>query len=352
MLLPVRTLLFARKFRRRRELPVAGKVIVRKGQNVSADAVIAEAVLGAKYQYLDLGQGLGLVAEEVRPYLQVKIGSRIEAGDLIAGPVGGARRVVRSPAACTILGLEHGRILLESAGEPYLLKAIFPGSVVDLLPDRGAVIESNGILLQGIWGNCQFSQGRLVFLAKTPQHVLAPSQLTPSLAGALVLAGHCENRETLVQASEVAVGGLVLSSLNPLLLDAVAGLTFPVMILEGFGKHPINVGLFQSLSRYQSVEAVLNTEQKLSGRKTNPEILLLAPVSEEPDSGPEMKDAAEGDRVRVISTPYLGKVGTLINVSGSTRLPNGVRAETGRVRLDNGENLDFPLANLEIIEQT
>ncbi len=116
MLLPVRSFFHLQKIQRRRELPISGKVYVRKGQSVSTSDVIAEADLGARYQYLDLGWGLGVAADKVETYLQVREGSRIEAGDLIAGPVGSARRVVRSPGACTVLGLARGRILLEFAG--------------------------------------------------------------------------------------------------------------------------------------------------------------------------------------------------------------------------------------------
>jgi hypothetical protein len=351
MFVPVRTFFYPKKFQRCRELPVSGKVYVRKGQNVSFGDVIAEAGLDPKFMYLDLGQGLGVAEEEVETYLQVKTGSKIEAGDLIAGPVGRTRRVVRSPVACAVLGLERGRILLEIAGDSYKLTAGFPGSVVDLVADRGAVIESSGILIQGIWGNSRLSRGRLAVLAKTPQHVLAPSQLNVSLTGAIVLAGHCENQDALTRASDVSIGGLVLSSLNPLLISTVMRLPFPVMILEGFGKHPINLRLFQLLSESQFTDVVLNTDKNPSCRQDFPEMLILAPSQQELRLSLVMKNPAAGERVRITTTPYLGKMGTLVKGVESTRLPNGIWAETGLVRLDSGESLCLPLANLEIIEQ-
>jgi len=351
MFVSVRTLFQPTKFQRRRELPISGKVYVRKGQNVSASDVIAEALLGSQYQYLDLGQGLGLAAGDVETYLQVKAGSHLEAGDLIAGPVGSARRVVRSPGACTVIGLERGRILLEIAGDPYRLTAGYPGNVIGLVADRGAVIESSGILLQGIWGNRRWGQGNLAFLAKTPQHVLAPSQLNASLSGALVLAGHCENREALAKAAEVSVGGLVLSSLNPLLIDTAASLSFPVMILEGFGKHSLNAGLFQSLSELQTVAAILSTEKNPSCLRACPELLVLVDAGQELIPEQDKKEACTGERVRVTTTAYLGKAGSLVTAGETTRLPNGILAETGVVRLDSGESLCLPLANLEIIGQ-
>ncbi len=213
------------------------------------------------------------------------------------------------------------------------------------------MIESSGILLQGTWGNGRWSQGRLAFLAKTPQHVLAPSQLNASLSGALVLAGHCENREALTKAAEASVGGLVLSSLNPLLVDMVTSLSFPVMMLEGFGKHPLNAGLFQSLSRLPAVEAILNTGKNPSCQRACPELLVLVDAGQDLGLVQNMKDAATGDRVRVTTTAYLGKSGSLVACGETTRLPDGILAETGVVRLDSGESLCLPLANLEIIEQ-
>jgi hypothetical protein len=351
MLLPARALFHPARFRRRRQLPVSGKIFVRKGQVVSESEVIGEAVLGVHYQYLDLGSGLGVKAEDVAAYVGVKTGTRIEAGDVIAGPVGSARRVVRAPVACTVLGLERERILLECGGDSFQLVAGFPGVVADLLADRGAVIESSGILLQGVWGNGHWNRGKLVCLAKTPQHVLSPTQLLPELAGALVVAGHCENPEALVKAESVAIGGLALSSLSPLLVDLVSRLSFPVMILEGFGKHPLNPGLFRLLAQVQDIEAVMQSEKGPAPWRTRPELLIQAPVEPEMSLFEEMKEASVGQRVRVTTTPYLGRMGALINEPIVSRLPNGIWAETGSVRLDSGEELCLPLANLETIEQ-
>ncbi len=350
MLLPVRTFLHSKKIQRRRLLPVSGKVFVRKGQTVSASEVIAEAILEARYQYLDLGLGLGVAADKVESYLQVKAGSKIEAGDLIAGPVGSARRVVRAPEACAVLGLEGGQVLMEFAGTPYSLAAGYPGSVVALVADRGAVVESSGVLLQGAWGNGRWGQGSLAILAKTPQHVLSPSQLNASLKGALVLAGHCETREALAQAVDVSIGGLVLSSLNPAVIEMAVSIPFPVMVLEGFGKHPFNTSLFQALAELQPVEAILNTEKNLLYQQTSPELLIPVPAGQELSLEQGMREAAVGDRVRVATSLYLGKSGTLVKVGESTRLPNGIWAETGILRLDSGDSLCLPLVNLEIIE--
>jgi hypothetical protein len=223
--------------------------------------------------------------------------------------------------------------------------------VADLLADRGAVIESSGILLQGVWGNGHWNRGKLVCLAKTPQHVLSPTQLLPELSGALVVAGHCENPEALVKAESVAIGGLALSSLSPLLVDIVTGVSFPVMILEGFGKHPLNPGLFRLVAQVQDIVAVMQTEKGPAPWRTRPELLIQAPVEPEMSLFEEMKEASVGQRVRITTTPYLGRMGALINEPIVSRLPNGIWAETGSVRLDSGQELCLPLANLETIEQ-
>ncbi len=85
---PVTHFLPLTTIRRERVLPIPGKVMVRKGQKVSASDTVAEANLTPSHQLLEVARGLGLRSEQADEYMQVEAGTIVAAGDIIAGPVG------------------------------------------------------------------------------------------------------------------------------------------------------------------------------------------------------------------------------------------------------------------------
>ena len=56
--------------RRRRVLPVIGRVLVRRGQKVAATDVIASADLAPQHLMLDIARGLGLPPDQAGSYIQ------------------------------------------------------------------------------------------------------------------------------------------------------------------------------------------------------------------------------------------------------------------------------------------
>jgi hypothetical protein len=84
-------------------LPSAGRVLVRKGQVVNAVDVIATANLDPRHILLDVARGLGLPASKADEHIQRKPGEPVSAGDVLAGPVGWAKRVVRAPHAGVVV---------------------------------------------------------------------------------------------------------------------------------------------------------------------------------------------------------------------------------------------------------
>ena len=198
------------RIRRHRLLPITGRVLVRKSQVVSAIDVIAEANQNPKHVLLDIARGLGVGISEVDQHLQREAGNIVAEGDVLAGPVGWGKRVVRAPCSGKIILTGRGKLLLEEEEFPYQVLAGLPGEVISLIPGRGAVIESIGALAQGVWGNGQINFGLLRVLIKKVEDILTVEQLDIDLRGTVVFAGYCGDEQVLLAAAELPLKGLIL----------------------------------------------------------------------------------------------------------------------------------------------
>jgi hypothetical protein len=350
MLAPITHILPLTTIRRERLLPVLGKVVVRKGQKVSATDTIAEANLAPAHLLLDVSRGLGLPPEKADEHIQVEANSQIVEDDIVAGPVGLTRRVVRSPQSGRVILAGSGQVLIEVNSKPFELKAGLPGDVAELFPEKGALIETTGALIQGVWGNGKIDFGLMYVLAKEREHELTADQLEVSFRGSMILAGHVEQAEALTTAAELPLRGLILASLNPDLIQVAADLKIPVMILEGFGRRPFNSVAFKLLSSYDQREIALNAEPWDRYKGTRPEIVIPLPAPGHPELPTETDTFKPDQQVRLQKAPHTGQVGSLVALLGSVEFPGGLRAQAAEVRLEDGETAVLPLANLEVLE--
>jgi hypothetical protein len=336
--------------RRERTLPVAGKVIVRKGQKVTATETVAEAVLAPSHMLIDIARGLGISVQEAESQIQFHAGEPVAEGDVLAGPVGFTRRVIRAPRPGRIAYTGNGQILIEVQGKPFELKAGFPGTVVDLISERGAIIENTGMLIQGVWGNGNIEFGLLNVLAKEPGHVLKSDQMDVSLRGSVIFAGHASQPDVLKAAADLPLKGLILASMDSALIEAARKVSFPVIVLEGFGQRIANTAAFKLLSSNNRREAALNAEPWNRSTGARPEVII--PLPAQPDT-PAPSDATvytAGQQVRVTRAPNSGRTGELVDIFGIAVLPNGIRAKAGEVRFEDGSTDIIPLANLEVLQ--
>jgi hypothetical protein len=83
---------------------------------------------------------------------------------------------------------------------------------------------------------------------------------------------------------------------------------------------------------------------------TRPEVVIALPDGVNPETLDESVTFSIGQTVRVVSPPYKSLVGTLTTLPpGLSVLPSGLRAQTAGVRLLNGDIVQVPLANIEVI---
>jgi hypothetical protein len=261
-----------------------------------------------------------------------------------------ARRVIRSPRSGRVVLVGSGQVLLEIQGRPFELKAALSGTVASLIPDRGVIVEATGALIQGVWGNGGIDSGLMNVLANEATHTLTADQLDVSYRGSVILAGHVASSEVIKSAAELPLRGLILSSMQPSLLPLARKVSIPILLLEGFGFHPINPVAFKLLSTNMQRDVVVNAEPWDIYAGTRPEVTIPLPSAGEVSLPKDTDYFSPGQKVRVIRAPYLGEIGTLQELREMASFPSGVRAGAAEVRLGNGNVAMLPLTNLDVLE--
>lgn len=336
------------KIRRQRMLPLPGMVLVRAGQSVQATDVVAQAKLQPEHRVLDIARGLGVSHNNADNYIKRSVGDMVEAGSVIAEK-GGFGRVVRAPSSGRIVAISAGQVLLEINSHPYQLLAGISGKVLQVETDYGAVIESSGSWIQGIWGNDQIAIGKLLVLAEKLDHVLTAEESHPDQGGSIIFAGHCQDPGIFEMGITNQWHGLILGSMASILVPAARKTPYPIIVLDGFGNIPINSVAHKLLAISAQREVVINSMSYSLTTGERPEITI--PMNTV--SGPipvDLQRISEGQQVKLLRPPKVGAVGTVHSLlPGLTRFPNGVRAPAVRIDFEDGENIAVPVANIEVL---
>jgi len=335
---------------RERQLPIAGTVLVRANQKVNPGDVIAEANWAREHVLLDVARILRVSATVADSLIKCKLDDRVAAGVEIAVGKGLFPRSVRAPRDGRVVAVGGGQVLMEVGETKIELRAGIPGTVIEILPNRGAVIQTAGALIQGVWGNGRVDSGLLVNIAEKPDGVLTAARLDVSLRGSVILAGMVKDAEVLQAAADLPVRGLILSSLYPSLIPQAREMRYPIMVTDGFGPMPMNSAAYKLLSTNAKRDVTVNAEVYDRYTGARPEVIIQLPIAADPPPLREVENFAPGLQVRMRRPPAQGMIGSIVSIKpGLTTLPSGLRAFAAEVKLENGETVVAPLVNLEVV---
>ena len=349
MITPVTHLLPLTHIRRDRMLPIKGRILVNIGTAVGPNDIVAEADQPGQHIVLDIRRMLNIHRiEDAHKQIRYKPGEKVEKGDILAQVGGIIPRVVRAPADGKVKGIYRGQLILETPGTKIEIFAGISGKVTEILPDRGLVIEGDGALLQGVWGNGKTSAGMLLISATPIEDELTRATLDVSLRSAVVLAGHVTQADTLAAAAELPVRGLILASMTADLIETAKKMNYPIILMEGFGRLPLNAAAYNLLTTNQKRDIVLNGMWD-SERNEKPDLFIPLPAQGEP--APDFAEFTTGKIVRVTVPPFAGHAATLLNIRpGLTLFSNGLRVSAADIQLETNQIVTVPIANLNVLE--
>ncbi len=337
--------------KRERVLPVAGHVLVRRMQKVSPSDVIVVASLVPQFILLDIAQGLNVNPARADELLQRQADDDLVQGDVIAGPVGMFQRVVRAPQAGIVRIAGEGKVLYEISTSDFELQAGMEGTITNIIPERGAIIETKGALIQGVWGNGKITYGVVQPVSNAMLKELVVEQLNIGFRGAIITAGFCRTPEVLEAAGIVPIKGLILGSMSSELIPLAKKMDYPIMIIDGFRETPMNRAAEAILIENKDKNIALNAQELDPFRGNFPEGIISQSSTIEPDLPSEAETLKVGKKVIIINGPEAPQIGRVEKIfSGKQVLSNGVQTRLAEVSLANEKRTVLPLTNMEIIK--
>jgi hypothetical protein len=350
MIAPTTHILALTTLVRTRTLPSAGRIIAKAGQKVTPTDVVGDAIVGRKYVIVDFAKGLNLSVKKAASFLKVKKGQKVAAKEILAESAGIFPRIVESPGEGRVVAIGGGKLVLETGGSVFELTAGIPGIVSEVIGDRGVVIRATGAIVQGLYGNGRLETGVMLSMFEKPDEIFNNTNLDVNLRGSVILAGHVNNPAVIKNAADLPLRGMILASISPSVLPAVAQAPFPILITEGFGQRPMNPVAFKLLTTNVRRDVTLNAEFYDRQRGTRPEVFIPLPVTQDPPEPRDMETFAPGQTVRLCYLARPSLLGTIVQLRpGLSTLPSGLNAPAAEIRLESGEQVLVPLTNLEVL---
>jgi len=352
-----------------RLLPIAGEVLVKKGNTVDFDTIVARASVPGKPNIIKAYQLLGIAPENLPAFMVKEVGDKVEEGEIIAKytPFWGLiKRYVNSPSDGVIEGISEvtGQVIVREPPTPVEINAYIPGKVAEILPERGVVIESRGVFFQGIFGLGGERHGKLLFVTESQDDILTEDSLKPDYKGKIIVGGSLATLDALRRAGKLGVKGIIVGGIMGVDISdflgyeigvAITGhedIDITLVVTEGFGKMSMSIRVFNLLKEYEGYEVAINGRTQIRAGVIRPEIIIphekFTSEADEEELAGGMKP---GTPVRIIREPYFGKIGTVISLPVHLqKIETESPVRVVEVKLEEG-NVLVPRANVEIIEE-
>ena len=358
------------KINKERRLPLKGTVVVENGTTVQPDDIVAKTDLPGNVQMVNVANQLNIDADDVNDAMTVNVGSEVRKDDMIAetkGLFGMFKSNVTAPVDGTIEVISDttGQVVIREAPIPVEIDAYMSGRIKEVIPEEGVVIESEGVFIQGIFGIGGESRGDLAVIVKDREEEITEELITSELAGKIVVGGSFISLKAYKKAIQMKVAGVVVGGFNYFDLEDILGYTLGVAITgsedlvtsliltEGYGKIRMGSQTFDLLKEHHGKFTSVNGATQIRAGVIRPEIVI-------PLSGDELKGdhkdayASEGIQagslVRVIRAPYFGRMGKVVDLPSELRkMESETMVRVAIIEID-GENIEIPRANLEMVE--
>ena len=355
-----------------RSLPLNGEVLVKEGDVVRAEDIIARTELPNEVVVVNIANQLSIEPDEVHEYMLKKEKEPVKLDEIIAENkplIKWFKTAVKSPIDGTVESISNvtGQILLRKPPRHVDLKSYIDGRVKEIHPGSGAEIETRATYIQGIFGIGGETTGVIEVVVSGPAEPLTEDKLNASMQGKIVIGGSFVDDKALKKACDLGIKGIIVGGVDAAVIKAWLGyeigvaitgdedVTTTLIITEGFGDVSMASRTFDLLKQSNGKRASISGRTQIRAGVMRPEVII--PLAEtaaamvkntDNDSGTGVKT---GDIVRIIREPYFGQLGTVRSLPSELQLiETEAKVRVMEVQLKDGTSILLPRANVEIIE--
>jgi hypothetical protein len=364
------------ELRRERILPLKGDVLVELGQQVSADDIVARTELPGPVKTVNVVNLLGIEASQINEYMLKRVGDSFEQGEVIAEskPLFGlkflsflqTRVVAEFDGTMDNISPITGQVILRHPPRQVQLTAYVDGKIVDVLPGVGAVVETSGSYIQGIFGIGGEVVGDLMMGVESPHDVLAADKIKPEHQNKIIVGGSLFTAEAFARAKEVGVRGIIVGGFHDKDLKDILGydlgvaitgaeqLGLTLVMTEGFGKINMAKKTFDLLKKREGDRASISGATQIRAGVIRPEVIIPSldrAIEQDRSRVQENVGMQIGDAIRCIRDPYFGQLAKVKElISDLVVVESGTKVRVLEVEFEDGTAGIVPRANIEMIE--
>jgi hypothetical protein len=358
--------------RKDRLLPLKGDVLVKKGDKVKAEQVVAETLLPGKVIPLNLANKLGVTPAQLASFVKVKAGDQISKGTVLAENkglfgMGFMKNSVTSPTDGEVESVSShtGQILLREPRIPVQVKAFIDGVITEVIPNEGVIIENKSAYVQGIFGIGGETIGTIKMLAAAPDEELHADKIDESCKDKIIVAGAFIRLEAIDKARKVGVKAIITGGVDDQDIKKILGYDLGVAITghenvgitlvctEGFGKITMAEKTFELLKKFEGFKTSIHGRTQIRAGVIRPEIIIPLEFQESELVAPVVKlpILEPGTLIRIIRQPNFGKIAKVVGMPEElTKVESETMVRVLEAQFEDGKVMRLPRANVEVID--
>ncbi len=307
--------------------------------------------------------------KELPQYMLKKVGDEVKKGQIIAKKGQGhtySTNTARTPISGIIAEIndQTGSVTVARPLEEAMIKGYITGSIVEVLPERGCVVETPAAIVNGIFGVGGETHGVLKVAVPSHDTVLEEHHISEDMEGKIVVGGAFVTNEALSKALQVGVKGVITGAASYLSLTKSLGcklgvgvtghedIDMTVILTEGFGHLNMRRAVFETFMAVEGFHVSINGATQIRAGAIRPEVIIPLPDwDQELENEPILdEELVIGQVVRCINKPYFGEIGQVIEVPREAVLiETECLAPVVKVQLNDGRQVFVPRQNVEVL---
>jgi len=356
------------KFRR---LPIPGEVLVKMGDEIRPDTIVAETLLPGDPVIVPAMMKLGITPEGLPSCMLVNVGDHVNEGEILARYsmfFGLINRELPSPISGTVEVVSEltGQLIMRGKDIPVRVDAYIPGKVIEVVPEEGVVVETTGAFIQGIFGIGGERQGKLRVAVEGPGSPLTSELFSSEDKGKVIIGGGLLTLDALRKAVDLGVSGIIVGGIDSgdLMEFMGAGIGVAItgeeeygitlIVTEGFGDMAMHNKTFSIFKKYDGSDVSINGSTQIRAGVIRPEVVIphSESIEKADDDTAISAGMVPGTPIRIIRNPYFGAIGEVLSLPVELQVvETGSKVRVLEALLEDGRKVIVPRANVEIIEE-